>query len=126
MGHKSLSGNYLNKDNGGSLITYNFNTFAKEYWTPENPTNKYARLDATVPSGASGDKLYDRSFIRFESVSAGYTLPKLWTRKLDVEKVKAYCSVRNIAVWQKDWEYGDPETGGLATRIFSLGLNVTF
>ena len=31
MGHKSLSGNYLNNDNGGSLITYNYNTAAKEY-----------------------------------------------------------------------------------------------
>lgn len=126
MGHKSLSGNYLNKDNAGSLITYNFNTFAKNYWTPENSTNKYARLDAMSPAGASADKLYDRSFIRFENVSVGYTLPKTWTRKLDVEKVKLYGSLRNVAVWQKDWEYGDPETGGLATRILSLGLNVNF
>lgn len=126
MGHKSLDGNYLNKDNGGSLITYNYNTFAKEYWTPENPSNKYARLDAQLPAGASGDKLYNRSFIRLENISVGYTLPKIWTKKLEVDKVKFYGSVRNVAVWQKDWEYGDPETGGLATRIFSLGLNVTF
>lgn len=126
MGHKSLNGNYLNKDNGGSLITYNFNTFAKEYWTPENATNKYARLDAMSPAGASADKLYDRSFIRFENIALGYTLPKIWTKKLEVEKVKLYGSVRNVAAWQKAWEYGDPETGGLATRIFSFGLNVTF
>jgi hypothetical protein len=126
MGHKSLSGNYLNKDNGGSLITYNYNTFSKQYWTPENPTNKYARLDANAPAGASADKLYDRSFIRFENVSVGYTLPDVITKKWDMEQVKVYATVRNIAVWQKDWEYGDPETGGLATRIFSLGLNVKF
>jgi TonB-linked SusC/RagA family outer membrane protein len=126
MGHKSLSGNYLNKDNGGSLITYNFNTFSKGYWTPENPTNKYARLDANAPAGASADRLYDRSFIRFENVSVGYTLPNKATKKLDIEQVKVFGSVRNVAVWQKDWEYGDPETGGLATRIFSLGLNVKF
>ncbi|MGC4233154.1 MAG: SusC/RagA family TonB-linked outer membrane protein [Niabella sp.] len=126
MGHKSLNGNYLNKDNGGSLITYNFNTFSKEYWTPENPTNEYARLDAMAPSGAGADKLYDRSFIRLENISFGYSLPKLLANRLNVQKVKLYGSVRNVAVWQKDWEYGDPETGGLATRIFSLGLNVTF
>jgi TonB-linked SusC/RagA family outer membrane protein len=126
MGHKSLNGNYLNKDNGGSLITYNYNTFAKEYWTPDNPTNEYARLDAMAPAGASADKLYDRSFIRFESLSLGYTLPKMWTSKLDVDRLKVYGSVRNVEAWQKNWEYGDPETGGLATRIFSLGLNVTF
>jgi hypothetical protein len=126
MGHKSLDGNYLNKDNGGSLITYNFNTFAKEYWTPDNPTNKYARLDAMTPAGASADKLYNRSFIRLENIAVGYTLPKKWTDKIELQRVKFYASVRNVAVWQKDWEYGDPETGGLATRVFSLGLNVNF
>lgn len=126
MGHKSLNGNYLNKDNGGSLITYNFNTSAKEYWTPDNPTNKYARLDAMTPAGASADQLYNRSFIRLENIAVGYTLPKKWTDKIELQRVKFYASVRNVAVWQKDWEYGDPETGGLATRVFSLGLNVNF
>lgn len=126
MGHKSLNGNYLNNDNGGSLITYNYNTFKKEYWTPENPTNKYARLDAATPSGASANRLYDRSFIRLENIAIGYTLPKKWTDKLQLQRVKFYGSVRNVAVWQKDWEYGDPETGGLATRLFSLGFNVNF
>ncbi|QIH35629.1 SusC/RagA family TonB-linked outer membrane protein [Sphingobacterium sp. DR205] len=126
MGHKSLDGNYLNQDNGGSMITYNFNTFAKEYWTPENPTNKYARLDAMAPAGASAGKLYNRSFIRLENISLGYTLPKLLTKKWEIERVKVFGSVRNVATWQKDWEYGDPETGGLATRIFSFGLNLTF
>lgn len=126
MGHKSLSGNYLNQDNGGSLITYNYNTFAKEYWTPENPTNEYARLDAKVPAGAGAGKLYNRSFIRLENIAVGYTLPKSLTNKWSVQKVKAFGSIRNVATWQKDWEYGDPETGGLATRLFSVGLNVTF
>ena len=126
MGHKSLNGNYLNIDNGGSLITYNFNTFSKKYWTPENPSSEYARLDARAPAGASADKLYDRSFIRFESATVSYTLPQTLTSKFDVSKVKLYGSIRNIGVWQKDWEYGDPETGGLATRIFSMGVNMTF
>lgn len=127
MGHKSIDWNYLNRDNDGSLITNGLNTFTKEYWTPQNPTHDYARLDAQGPGGvASPGKVYDRSFIRFESISLGYTLPKTWTSKYQMSNVKIYGSVRNVAVWQKDWEYGDPETGGLATRIFSLGLNVTF
>jgi TonB-linked SusC/RagA family outer membrane protein len=126
MGHKSLSGYYMNGDNAGSLITYNYNTAAKEYWTPDNPTNKYARLDAQAPTGASAGKLYDRSFIRLENITMGYTLPQSFTSKYNVEKVKIYGSLRNVAVWNKDWEYGDPETGGLATRVFTLGLNLTF
>jgi hypothetical protein len=126
MGHKSLSGYYLNGDNAGSLITYNYNTAAKEYWTPDNPTNKYARLDAQAPAGASASKLYDRSFIRLENITMGYTLPKSFTSKHHVERAKIYGSLRNVAVWNRDWEYGDPETGGLATRVFTLGLNLTF
>lgn len=127
MGHKSLSGNYLNRDNDGSLITNMMNTFSKEYWTPENPTNDYARLDAQGPAGAtSPGKLYDRSFIRLDNISIGYSLPERFTKPYNIERVKVYGSIQNVGVWQKDWEYGDPETGGLATRIFSMGLNLTF
>ncbi len=126
MGHKSLSGYYMNNDNGGSRIQHNFNALKKEYWTPENPTNKYARLDAKAPTGASAAKLYDRSFIRLENITLGYTVPSILTQKIDVERVKVFGSIRNVGVWKKDWEYGDPETSGLATRIFSVGVNVTF
>ena len=126
MGHKSLSGYYLNGDNGGSVITYNFNTYQKEYWTPENPSNKYARLDAKAPTGASASKLYDRSFIRLENISVGYNVPKSLISKYGLEKVKIYGSVRNVATWCKDWEYSDPETGSYAARVYTLGLNVTF
>ncbi|MCD7937458.1 MAG: SusC/RagA family TonB-linked outer membrane protein [Tannerellaceae bacterium] len=128
MGHKSLEGNYLNNDDDGGLMTSMLaNRAAKEYWTPNNPTNKYARIEASGPTGATGARmLYNRSFIRLENISIGYTLPKHWTTKWDLERVKVFATVRNVAVWAKDWEYGDPETGGLATRTYSLGLNLTF
>ncbi len=123
--HKSLSGNYLNGDNAGSMTSYTFNTFKKEYWTPENPTNKYARLNAAGPNGAQGaQKLHNRSFIRFENVSVAYTLPKAWTSKWQLERVKLFGTIRNLACFGP-WEYGDPETGGLATRTFTFGLNLT-
>ncbi|MDR0393819.1 MAG: SusC/RagA family TonB-linked outer membrane protein [Tannerella sp.] len=128
MGHKSLSGNYLNNDDDGGRLAYAMaNVPAKEYWTPGNPTDKYGRIEAKGPTGASGvQKLYDRSFIRLENISIGYTLPKKWTSMWDIERVKFYGTIRNVAVWAKDWEYGDPETGGLGARVYTLGLNLTF
>ncbi|WP_202616971.1 SusC/RagA family TonB-linked outer membrane protein [Arcticibacter tournemirensis] len=135
MGHKSLAGAYLNNDDDGGRMTYALqNVTAKEYWTPDNPTNDYGRIEAKGPTGATGvQKLYDRSFIRFDNLSVGYTLPKIWTSKWKLDRVKLYGTVRNVAVWTKDWEYGDPETnpafdqgGGLATRVYTLGLNLTF
>ncbi len=127
-GHKSLSTNYLNNDDDGGRLAYAVaNMRAKEYWTIDNPTDKYARIEAQGPTGASSPgKLYDRSFIRLENISVGYTLPKQITRKWDIETVKVYGTVRNVAVWAKDWEYGDPETGSWASRIYTLGLNLTF
>ncbi len=127
MGHKSLSNEYLNNDDYGGVVSFGRNINKKEYWTLDNPTNEYGRIEAVGPVGATAPgKLHNRSFIRLENISIGYTIPQSWTKKFDVEKLKVYGSVRNVAVWNKDWEYGDPETGGLATRTFTLGLNLTF
>lgn len=47
MGHKSLESMYLNNDDDGGGMTYRLvNKNAKEYWTVDNPTNKYARIEA--------------------------------------------------------------------------------
>ena len=36
-------------------MTYRLvNKNAKEYWTVDNPTNKYARIEAQGPEGAKG------------------------------------------------------------------------
>lgn len=136
-GHKTLSGNYLNQDNGTSQVTNNANSYAKSYWTLDNPNNVYARLDAKGPAGVtSPGRLFDRSFIRLDNISIGYTLPARLTRKCELDKVKIFGSIRNVAVWKKDknWQYGDIETydpnqaaiSGLAPRIFSVGLNLNF
>ncbi|MFT4153110.1 SusC/RagA family TonB-linked outer membrane protein [Parafilimonas sp.] len=130
-GHKSLSSAYLNQDNSTSLVTYNANAYSKKYWTIENPSNVYARLDATGPSGITSPyRLFDRSFIRLDNVTAGYTFPnKLLARRgIIIESLKVYATVRNVAVWQKDknWDYWDIETGTIAPRLYTFGLNLTF
>ena len=127
MGHKSLSTNYLNYDDDGGGMTYaKANVRAKDYWTLDNPTNEYGRIEAQGPDGAkSPGKLYNRSFIRLENISIGYTLPKQLTQRWNIERVKISGTVRNVATWAADWEYGDPETGGLGTRLYSLGIALT-
>lgn len=125
MGHKSLSGIYLNQDNGGSMITNAFNVFSKDYWTPDNPSNEYGRLDAQGPTGCTGvQKLYNRNFVRLDNISIGYTIPQKWTRQIMVDKVRLTGGINNVCTIS-DWEYADPETGGLATRTFNFGINIT-
>ena len=125
MGHKSRAGYWLNGDNSGSMFTQTCNTFAKEYWTPENPTNDYGRLNAVGPSGVTGiEKVYNRSFVRLDNITLGYTLPKELIAKLGIQRVHVTAGINNVLTIDS-WEYGDPETGGFSNRQFQFGLSVT-
>lgn len=123
-GHKSIETLYLNNDNSGSMMTNCNNAYTKEYWTPENPSNTYARLDAKSPNGATAYRLHGRSFLRFDNLSIGYTLPKKYSQKAQIDRLHFTFSIKNLGTID-DWEYGDPETGGLATRTFNFGVNFT-
>ena len=125
MGHKSRTGYWLNGDNSGSMFTQTCNTYKKEYWTPENPTNDYARLNAVGPSGVTGiEKVYNRSFVRLDNITLGYTIPRDITNKWGIQRVHVTAGINNVFTIDS-WEYGDPETGGFANRQFQFGLNVT-
>lgn len=124
LGHKSIETTWLNNDNSGSMMTNCNNAYTKEYWTPMNPTNDYARLDAKSPNGATAYKLHNRSFLRFDNIALGYTIPAKYTKTVGIDRVHLTAGVKNVFTIGS-WEYGDPETGGLATRTYSFGINVT-
>lgn len=127
MGHKTASTDYMNNDNNYSQITNCRNVYQKEYWTPEHPTNKYARLNAQGPTGIELPvKVIDRSFIRLENISVAYKVPAKWLQPLKLQNAKIFATVRNVACWKKEWEFGDPEaSNGLVPRTYTLGVNVT-
>ena len=53
------------------------NVYKLKYWTPENPTNDYARLGGSnVASG--GQRIIDKSFIRLESIALEYNVLKVF------------------------------------------------
>lgn len=127
MGHKSLDNNYLNNDNNYSQITNCQNLYIKDYWTVDNPSNEYARLSAQGPTGLTAPRrVIDRSFIRLENISVAYNLPDNFLSKFRIQNAKVFATVRNVATWSKEWKYGDPETGDIAPRTYSLGINLTF
>lgn len=132
-GHKSVANpvgtNYLNQDNGTSGVTYNSNTYQKQYWTLADPSDWYARLDAKGPAGVtSPNRALDKSFIRLDNVTLGYTLPNKLVSSWGLQKLGFYVTARNVAVWKKDkhWTVWDVETEGIAPKIFTFGANVTF
>lgn len=130
LGHKSTDGTYLNQGiNDGNMFSYGYNRVDREYWTPENPSNDFARFNSQGPSGCtSPSKIINRNFLRLDNLSIGYTLPAKWTEKAGISKIRLSAAVRNLfTIHSKDWTfYTDPENGGLSTRLYNLGINVTF
>lgn len=130
FGHKSTDGTYLNQGiNSGNMFTYGFNRPDREYWTPENPTNDFARFNSQGPKGCtSPSRIINRNFLRLDNLSVGYTLPAKWTEKAGISKIRLSASIRNLfTIHSSDWTFDtDPENGGLATRVYNLGINMTF
>ena len=83
----------------------------------------------------------DASFLRLNNVTIGYTLPKSWTKKCFMQKVRFYVTGYNLLVFTK-YSGSDPEvdtsskknamTPGIdyasypKSRTFVGGVNVTF
>lgn len=118
------------KNNSGFLDRQNSYKFA--YWTPENPSNEYARLFSS--NGSAGFSVYrEPSFIRLSTVALSYTVPQDISKRAGLESVKIYANVNNMGVYSPHWTFWDPEYGNTPNndrsnaptpRYYTLGLNV--
>jgi len=101
------------------------NSWDIPYWTPENPTEKYARLRSSPAQGVTYGVWFDRSYIRLENVALAYRLPQSLLKSTFIRTCRFSFNIRNVGVWAPEWKFGDPEHGTNAQRIFTLGLNMT-
>lgn len=127
MGGKFGDNTYLNRD-GSSTVDAGQNLVKKPYWTPENPSGTYARLNATGPSEVQSPTRYlSSSFIRLDNLSLAYNFPTALLKRWNINALRIYATVQNAGILWKaaDWNLGDIETRGFASRNFILGLNVT-
>src|SRR5690606_34028783 len=132
-GHQG-SFNWLKSRNG---FPDRMNSYRFPYWTPENPSNEWARI-ASNEGSTTGFNLYrKRSFIRLDNVSVAYNVPKPFLSKFKVEKLRLYLNIRNAAVYSPQWVLWDPEwdpntgvgTGtagpGPTPRFYTFGIDLT-
>lgn len=100
------------------------NSYVTDYWTPDNPTNRYSRLFA-LTGGVPFDVFRSKSFVRLDRVSLAYTVPQKFLTKVYVQNLKIFGNIQNAAVWAPDWELTDPQAEGLYPRIYTLGVSLT-
>ena len=105
-------------------------------WTEENPYNaKYPKIYFGTLGGTKNTRtnsyfLQNTSYFRLKNLTVGYTLPKVLTDKIHLQKVRFYFSGDNLLTFTK-YEGLDPERDGTLTqypqnRICSIGVDVEF
>ena len=112
--------------------------YIKHMWTEENSYGaKHPKLSWQDMGGGKNTRpnsyyLKDASFFRLKNVTLGYTLPRVWTEKANISKVRIYFSGDNLLTLTP-YKGLDPERNGDGrdaiypqNRIYSFGLNVEF
>lgn len=107
----------------------------KDYWTPENLNARFPKPRQSTDYNAmmSDFWIIDAGYLRLKNIQLGYTLPKVWTQKLSIDKVRIYVSATNVFTISdaKDWGL-DPEFAAgrflyyPQTSVCSIGLNLVF
>ncbi len=114
--------------------TYDRNSTANfEYWTADNRSNDYPRLNNNISPFGGGIMPYKPvSFLRVQDVSLSYNVPAEWASAIKLKSARVFGSVRNLATFTK-WPGWDPETGRNTDnpnldpmpRTFTVGVNVS-
>ena len=112
--------------------------YIKHMWTEENPYGaKHPKLYWQDMGGGKNTRpnsyyLKDASFFRLKNVTLGYTLPRVWTEKASISKVRIYFSGDNLlTLTPYKGLYPERNVDGRdaiypQNRIYSFGLNVEF
>ena len=107
-------------------------------WTEENKDAKYPQYiynDPYKATATSSRFLYNGDYLRISNLTLGYTLPKRWTEKVLIQRLRAYISVDNLYTFTaSDFVGYNPETSANgviawqypATRTFIGGIQLTF
>ena len=80
----------------------NFHADILKSWTSENNSSiPRMQFDDTYSASTSDRFLTDASYLSLNNINLGYTLPKLATKKIGVERLRFYVAADNIWVWSK-------------------------
>ena len=126
------------RSSGAGNVTYDY---YNNYWRPDRPDGKYAAPTRKSWDGTSnrGTLVFKGTYVNFQNVTLGYTLPASLLQKFSLSRVRVYTSIQNALFLTKYPGY-NPEVnyrGNEAlsqgmdngsypiTRIVSFGLNVS-
>lgn len=102
-----LDGNYLGLANTNQYASY------INRWSPENPTNANFKPGGHGPAGAQSTRvLEDGSYLRFKTVSLGYSIPSKYIKRFYLSNLSLVVSAQNLYTFTK-YSGMDPEVSVL-------------
>lgn len=102
-----------------------------DYWTPQNPNAFFPRVRFNGGGNEqSQDKyLLNAAYARVKQITIGYTLPKMLTNRLKMQRLRIYVTGANLFTITSLNKNYDPEVVGFNTyplnKSFSFGLQAT-
>lgn len=131
--------NPSNSHGGWNMHRDVLNAWQKDGDITDVPRWNYGDLYA---AGRSNRFLTDASFLNLQNVNFGYTLPKSFTSKFDVQNLRVYVSAENVYYWSKRKGFDPRQSVGVTSetgnsnspnatryspmRTISGGITVTF
>ena len=114
-------------------------------WSPENPNGKWpmwvsSNAEATESGNVSNSMFVeDGSFLRMQTLTLGYTLPRKFVQKLTLSRIRLYAQMSNVFTIT-GYSGLDPETGRVGSdmnkgidygsygmpRQYIFGVNIGF
>ena len=123
LGYKGVNNEHFNF----KVQQQRLNKIKTPYWTEDNPVNDWARLDSKNSSPAT-NWYDDKSFIRLQNITLGYTFPKKVLDKLNFKSLRIYTNIQNLPAFTLgEWDYRwDVETSVPTPILSSFGLDLSF
>ena len=109
-------------------------------WTETNASNLVPSTKGYVTNDVYSRFVEDGSFLRLKNVTLGYTLPKKWTQKAYIKRMRVYATGQNLFCISGYSGYdpevstagNNPMTPGLdwgaypKSRVFTFGIDLQF
>ncbi|WP_185958214.1 SusC/RagA family TonB-linked outer membrane protein [Fodinibius sediminis] len=111
-----------------------YNNLDVDYWTPDNPTDRHPRPDASreYPLYRSTQAYQDGSFLKVRNVKLGYNLPPGAVEHIGIRSMRIYINAETPLLFSKTGNIDPEQYGGRieadvpTTRLYTLGVNINF
>jgi hypothetical protein len=137
VGGKQYDGTYATfMSSPVSDAGYNFHKDILNSWSEDNTGSNIPRLQYgdTYSAAASTRFLTDASYLNFQNLNFGYTLPTALTKKILIENLRLYLTCENLCYWSKRKGFDPRQSFSGSTnatyyspmRTVSVGASLTF